>query len=259
MNKPLSFIFERAHHWAGKNARKGGAPAAETGESLESEVKKSRRLEVRFRPRKTVEEALRRVAAVALVTGLPFLASADSLWKSETARPLVADKKATAVGDILTIIVQENNSASKNNNTKTSKSSGLDASISSFLYPASSYGALTKGGSLPALKYGAKVDHSGGGQINNSEQITARIAVRVVDVLPNKVLIVEGRKRTGFSGEKQEVILRGVVRTEDVTSVNTVMSYDVADAAITFQSSGTVTDSQNKGWLSRVWDKVTPF
>jgi flagellar L-ring protein FlgH len=258
MNKPLSFIFERAHHWARQKPQKGTV-AVDPDAGLETEAKKYRRLEVRFRPRKSVEEALRRVASVALACGLPLFASAESLWKSDTSRPLVADMKATAVGDILTIVVQESNSASKNNNTKTSKSSGLDASISTFLYPPSNYGALTKGGSLPALKYGAKTDHSGGGQINNSEEITARIAVRIVDVLPNKTMIVEGRKRTAFSGEKQEVILRGVVRTEDVTSVNTVMSYNVADASISFQGKGTVSDSQNKGWLSRTWDKVTPF
>lgn len=258
MNKPLSFIFERAHHWARKNARNGVAPI-DAAETLEDASRKYRRLEVRFRPRQTVEAALRRVALVAALLALPLAAPADSLWKSDTSRALVADKKASAVGDILTIVVQESNSASKNNNTQTSKSSGVDASISSFLYPPTSYGALTKNGSLPALKYDSSSQHNGGGQINNSEEITARIAVRVVDVLPNKTLIVEGRKRTAFSGEKQEVILRGVVRTEDVTSVNTVMSYNVADASIRFESDGAVSDAQKKGWFSRVWDKINPL
>lgn len=258
MNKPLSFIFERAHFWAKQNVAKAPAVPAESA-PLEQDALRAKRLQQRLRPRSGPAATLRRAAAITLAAGIPWLASAESLWKAGSSRSLVADSKASSVGDILTIVVQESNSASKDNKTKTSKSSSLDANINTFLYPPSTYGALTKGGSLPALSYSSANSHDGGGQIKNSETITARIAVKVVDVLPNKTLIVEGRKRTGFSGENQEVILRGVVRSEDVTSANTVMSYNVADASIKFESTGTVSDSQKKGWFSRAWDKVTPF
>jgi flagellar L-ring protein FlgH len=109
------------------------------------------------------------------------------------------------------------------------------------------------------LKYSAKNDFDGGGSINNSEVITARIAVRVVDVLPNGQMIVEGRRETSFSGEKQEAILRGAIRSEDVTANNVVFSYNVADASIRYISRGALSDVQRKGWLNKVWDKVTPF
>ena len=59
--------------------------------------------------------------------------AADTLWREDAPKPLIADKRASGVGDILTIIVQENNSTSKDNSTKTSKASGMDASIASFL------------------------------------------------------------------------------------------------------------------------------
>ena len=59
---------------------------------------------------------------------------ADLLWREDAAKPLIADKRANRVGDILTIIVQESSSATKDNNTKTSKASGVDASIASFLF-----------------------------------------------------------------------------------------------------------------------------
>ncbi len=118
---------------------------------------------------------------------------------------------------------------------------------------------MTKGGKLPALKMTAKQDFDGGGKISNSEKITARIAVRVVDVLPNGNLVIEGRRTTSFSGETQEAVLRGVVRGEDVAPNNSVFSYNVADATIKYISNGSVTDSQRKGWFLRVWDKVTPF
>lgn len=200
-------------------------------------------------------------SAIVLSTGLhlPNSARADSLWTEETARPLFSDKRATAVGDILTILIQENNSTSKDNSTKTSRKTGVDASLSSFLYSPGASSLLTKNGKMPALKFDSKNEFSGGGAINNTEKITARIAVRVVDVLPNRNLIIEGTRRSSFSGETQDIVLRGTIRPEDITPNNTVYSYNIADAQIRFVAKGSLSDSQRKGWFTRVWDKITPF
>ena len=185
---------------------------------------------------------------------------ADSLWSERASpRPMVSDKRAAAVGDILSIVVQESSVASKDNSTSTSKKTGLDASISSFLYSPQASALLTKAGKLPALKVDAKHDFDGSGKINNSERIVARVAVTVIDVLPNQNLVVEGRRQTSFAGESQDVVLRGVVRPFDIAANNTVFSYNVADASIRFISKGTVSDAQRKGWFTKIWDKVTPF
>jgi flagellar L-ring protein precursor FlgH len=187
-------------------------------------------------------------------------AFADSLWKDDVARPLVGDKRAVAVGDILTIVVQESTTTAKDNSTKTARQAGVDANFSSFLYPPSAgTGWLTKNGQLPAMKFNSKTDYAGGGTINNSERIVARIAVRVIDILPNRNLVIEGSRETSFSGEKQTAILRGTVRSEDIAGNNTVLSYNIADATIKFVSTGTITDSQRKGWFFRLWEKIAPF
>lgn len=186
-------------------------------------------------------------------------ALADSLWPEDQVRPMFSDKRASAVGDLLTIIVQENNSASKDNNTKTSKQTGIDASISSFLFSPQASGLLTHNGKLPALKMDSKTDFSGGGTIKNSEKILAQIAVRVVDVLPNRNLVVEGTRDSAFSGEQQTIVLRGVVRPDDITANNSVFSYNVADSTIKFVSKGTISDNQRKGWATKIWDKISPF
>jgi flagellar L-ring protein precursor FlgH len=183
---------------------------------------------------------------------------ADSLW-NPSCRNMAADKKATAVGDILTIIIQENNGATRQNNTTTSKKTSLNAAIASFLYPPSATGLLSKKGQLPAMNYTSDAEFAGGGSINNAETITAQVAVRVVDVLPNGNMVIEGTLRTAFSGEKQDAIVRGVVRPDDVSANNTLYSYNVADATIQFISKGTITDAQKKGWFTRVWDKLSPF
>ena len=184
---------------------------------------------------------------------------ADSLWVTQSARSMTGDKRAAAVGDILNIVVEENATTTKGASTKTSKSSGLDASVSTFLYSPAASGLLTKSGQMPAIKYSSKHDFDGNGKIDNSEHIVARIAVQVIDVLPNRNLIVEGRRQTAFSGETQDAVLRGIVRPEDIGPNNTVFSYNVADASIRFISKGSISNAQKKGWFTRVWDKVTPF
>jgi flagellar L-ring protein precursor FlgH len=185
---------------------------------------------------------------------------ADSLWKSDTSSSsMFADKKARRVGDIVTIIVQQNNSATRNNNTTTAKQTAVDASIASFLYGPAASGLLTKGGAYPAMNFTGKNTYSGGGQINNAETITDQVAVRVIDVLPNGNLVVEGRRHTAFSDEKQDAVLRGTIRYDDIMANNTIYSYNVADASIQFVSHGTITNSQRKGWFNRFWDKVNPF
>lgn len=198
-------------------------------------------------------------ALLAVLVMAGSAARAQSLWRDDAARSMFADRRARAVGDIVTIVVQENASTTKQNTTKTAKSTGLDAAINTFLYSPGASGLLTKGGQMPAINLASKNTFDGGGSINNSERITARLAVRVVEVLPNGSLVLEGRRQTKFSGETTDAVLRGVVRIEDVTAQNTVMSYNVADAAIQYLSKGVVSDSQRKGWFSKVWDKVSPF
>jgi flagellar L-ring protein FlgH len=186
-------------------------------------------------------------------------ASADSLWKDSTSRSIAADKKAHCVGDILTILIQENNGATRNNNTTTEKKASVAAAISSFFYSPAASGLLTKQGTLPALNYSSDTKFNGGGTIDNGETITAQMAVRVVDVLPNGNMVVEGTLRTAFSGEKQDAIVRGTVRPDDIAANNTLVSYNIADATIQFISKGTITDNQKRGWFTTIWDKISPF
>lgn len=200
-----------------------------------------------------------RALACGLLLASLSSAVAQSLWREDVSRSLVSDRRAEAVGDILTILIQENNSATKNNSTQTGKSSSVDASLASFLYSPTASGLLTKKGELPALRASGKNDFDGGGKISNTETITARLPVTVIDILPNGNLVIEGKRTTAFSGETQDAVLRGVIRTKDIAANNTIYSYNVADATIRYVSKGTITDTQRKGWFSKIWDKVTPF
>jgi flagellar L-ring protein FlgH len=198
---------------------------------------------------------------VALAT-LPILltgAHADSLWSEEIVMSLISDSRANAVGDIISVIVQESASTKKDTSTKSSKTTSTDAALQSFLFAPTASNFMTKGGNLPAMAMTSNNNFDGGGAINNSETIVARFGVRVVDVLPNKNMIVEGLRQTSFSGESRTVILRGTVRRDDISPANTVFSYSLADVSIKFVDSGAISNSQKKGWFTRAWDVLTPF
>ncbi|WP_165107384.1 flagellar basal body L-ring protein FlgH [Limisphaera ngatamarikiensis] len=198
------------------------------------------------------------LAALALALLAPAT-RAQSLWKDDRSRSMFADKRALAVGDILTVLVQENTTTAKDNKTSTARESGMDAGLSAFFYSPNASPLLTRRGQLPTLKWNSKNQFTGGGSVANSEQITARVAVQVIEVLPNGNLIIEGRRETVIGRENQTMILRGIVRPDDVLANNTVYSYNIADAKIEIVGKGTLTDAQRKGWFSRIWDKVNPF
>jgi flagellar L-ring protein precursor FlgH len=200
---------------------------------------------------------LSRLLAVAL--GLTSIARADSLWTSPTAteRSMFADRKAARVGDIVTVVVSETAATQSSQSKKTNKDGSLDASVSSFLFPGSRLG--THNGALPATSMSAGSSFSGGGQVANSQSLSARAAVLVSDVLPNGNLAVEGVRVVTFSGETQYIVLHGIIRPDDITSANTVASTNIADVRIEFISEGSLTDAQKKSWLLKLADKLRPF
>lgn len=189
-------------------------------------------------------------------------ASADSLWTAAGHAPersMFADRKAGAVGDILTVVVQETAASSTSKRKSSDRSASVDASVSQFLFPPSVSLGGTKGGALPATKLSAKNDFSGGGDVSNSQSLTATTAVLVTDVLPNGNLVIKGVRLVTFSGETQYVVLHGIVRPDDISPGNNIFSSSIADARVEFVSEGSLTDAQKKGWLTKIYDVLRPY
>lgn len=172
---------------------------------------------------------------------------------------MVADRRASRQGDILTVVVAEVANATSAQTKSANRESSLEDAIDQFIFSKAATGMLTHNGELPASSASGKSSFSGGGAINNSQSLTARAAVLVTDVLPNGNLVIEGARRVTFSGETQYVVLHGLVRPEDISSGNTVVSSNVADARVEFVSEGNLTDAQKRGWLSKLYEKLRPF
>jgi flagellar L-ring protein FlgH len=194
----------------------------------------------------------------------PLLSEATpgSLWNDngELAR-LYSDNRASRVGDIVTIRITENASGAKTATTKTAKDSSMDSSFSGnfnnfFGLPARVLGFLSPSASA---KIATKDSYAGNGTTTRNDQLTASMTAMVMEVYPNGNLKILGHREVVVNSERQTMEVTGIVRPIDVDSRNTVQSTAIADAKISYSGFGVVDDKQHPGWLSRVFNFISPF
>jgi len=191
----------------------------------------------------------------------PALLNDGSLWRESSASAyLFADPKARSVGDIVTINIIENASASGNASTKTGKKSSLSADISSFLGLEKSVASRnSKLDPANLLSASASNNFDGSGESSRSGKVTATISARVTRVLANGDMAVQGTRQVVINNEQQIITIQGIIRPEDIAPDNTVASTSIADARIAYTGKGVMSDKQHPGWLSRIIDVVWPF
>ena len=187
--------------------------------------------------------------------------SPGSLWPGESSRnSIFADNKARYVNDIVTIVVDESSSGQNKASTNTSKDTATNSGINAMLGLGTSYlnadpnllGKIGVGGtSSNSLK--------GTGDTSRGGTLQARVAARVVRVLDNGLLLIEGRRQLTLNEEDQYIVLTGVIRPNDITMDNLVSSSSIADARIVYTGNGVVNDKQRPGWMTRIVDWGWPF
>lgn len=185
--------------------------------------------------------------------------SNGSIWQSSSAG-LTDDLKARRRGDIITIVISETASASKEAKTGTSRSSDMSAGIPNLMgFDATSAIAKYFGDVNKMISINNNSKFSGAGSTSRQENLKATITARVINVQSNGNLMIEGRRNVKVNEEDQEIILEGTVRSRDVSPDNTVNSIYVADARISYSGRGIISDRQSPGWLMNIIDKVWPF
>ena len=185
--------------------------------------------------------------------------SNGSLWQG-SASGLAEDFKARAKGDTLTVLISEQASASKEATTGTSRASDISAGIPNLLGLETNMTGINKWMDLSKLvnaSAGSKYD--GSGSTTRKENLNAIITARVIDVLANGNLLIEGRRNVLVNREDQIIVLTGTVRPRDITPDNMVNSTFIADARITYSGKGVISDRQQPGWLMEMIDRVWPF
>ena len=217
-----------------------------------------------------------RLAAAALLLLLPAGAWGQSLYsEGAPGASLFTDQRARAVNDLVTILIVEQSSSSRTANTKTSKESSRSAGVTEFptiLDPVTR--RVVKPVIDPLLGYQgpselvkerlkldleAKASHDGKGSIDRSDRISAQMPARVIKVLDNGHMVVEGRRAIIVNDETQVITLSGVIRPQDITSTNTVLSSQIADAEIQMVGRGVLAEAQRPGILYRLLDWLRLF
>lgn len=183
--------------------------------------------------------------------------ASGSLWQN-SGGGLMDDFKARTKGDTVTVVISETASASKEATTGTSRASDVAAGIPNFM--GLEKAGINKWMDLTKLvNASASSKFDGSGSTTRKENLNATITARVLDVLPNGNMLIEGRRNVLVNHEDQIIVLTGQVRPRDITPDNLINSSMIADARITYSGKGVISDRQQPGWLMGIVDKVWPF
>ncbi|MFH0881291.1 MAG: flagellar basal body L-ring protein FlgH [Lentisphaerota bacterium] len=189
---------------------------------------------------------------------LAALAEVEPDWSAATR--LYSDKKARRVGDILTVLIVEESESSKDSSKTTDKKYKIGGSVSLGSPTVDNIPrASWTNAAVPAWSVDTANSFEGKGGMGNKDTLSGSIAVRVMEVLPNGNLMIEGKRRLSVQKEDVEFILTGTVRPEDISRDNTIKSTFVADASIQYNSTGSLAKNQNKGLVASLWDWINPF
>ena len=195
--------------------------------------------------------------AATLPEEVPAAASANgAIFQDGHNETLFDDAVARRVGDVLTVVLQENTNAAKSAVTTTKKTT-----TEAMAAPTLLGGSLTvHGRSLLNNSLNDASTFDGEGDSSQSNQLTGSITVTVAKRLANGNLLVRGQKWITINQGREYVRLQGIVRPVDISPNNTVPSTMVADATIAYGEQGTLNDANSKGWLARFFDsKWLPF
>ncbi len=162
---------------------------------------------------------------------------------------LYADHKSFSVGDIITVVITEQSSAQVSSKESTKKSSKHDVSS-----------AAGQGGfsfiPLNAFSLSTANDASGNASSTRQGSLDATMTARIISIDDNGNLILKGEKSVEINGEEQITTIEGTVRPGDVRFDNTIYSYNIADAKISYKGKGTVRDGSRIGFVSRILNYI---
>jgi flagellar L-ring protein precursor FlgH len=189
----------------------------------------------------------------------PKSVSEGSLWQ-EGSRSLVADFRASRVGDLVTIRVDESPDARGNADTSMDRHADWSVGAPKLLGFAQAIKADHPDLDMSQLvQLISDSSFKGNGETSRGSRVEASMAVRVRKQLPNGDLFLEGTKVLMINDEELHIYVSGVIRPEDIAQNNTVSSSVIADAQIEFTGRGVLTDNQRQGWLSRFLSAINPF
>jgi flagellar L-ring protein FlgH len=192
----------------------------------------------------------------------PSLHANGSIWREGFGDPY-GDRRARRLGDIVTVAIVEEASASNQTSTDTGRSSNLDAAITDLFGMPSNFGMTNFAGMGQAFSptvsgsYGRQF--KGSGSTTRKGTLVATVTARVMEIYPGGNMRIAGQRDVRVNREKQRITVEGVIRPEDISFRNTIPSTLIADANVQYRGRGVLSDTGGPGWLSRILDWIWPI
>ena len=186
--------------------------------------------------------------------------SQASLW-NRSQSSLLGDRRAMTRGDILTVVIEIDESAEISNSSDRSRSGSQQLGITGlFGIPQRVNENLPEGASLgEAVGTSSSSSSSGDGSVRRNERLELRVAATVTDVLPNGVLAITGSQEVRVNYELRELLVTGYVRPQDISRQNEITYDKIASARVSYGGRGQITDVQQPRYGQQVLDIVLPF
>jgi len=183
-----------------------------------------------------------------------------SLWTAGR-RSLLGDRRAGARGDILTVVIEIDESAEISNSSERGRAGSEQMGISGlFGLPELADRELPEGASMSgAVDTGSSSRYAGDGAVRRNEELQLRIAATVTDVLQNGVLRIEGTQEVRVNHELRELLVSGYVRPEDISRQNEIAYDRIAAARISYGGRGQISDVQQPRYGQQITDILLPF
>jgi len=189
---------------------------------------------------------------VARVLPPPTPRTEGAIYQAGQQMELFSDLKARRVGDVLTIVLNENTNASKSATTTTSKASAT-ADTGPQLFGKS---ITTKGIPILDTTLSGSNTFAGSGAATQGNSLVGSLTVTVTNVESNGNLVVEGDKSLKLNQGDEFIHISGVIRPADIATNNTVTSDKLADAHISYSGKGVINSANEMGWLTRFFNSV---
>ncbi|MDW8002887.1 MAG: flagellar basal body L-ring protein FlgH [Deltaproteobacteria bacterium] len=186
--------------------------------------------------------------------------SPGSLWKEDSyMNNFFTDQRAKAVGDIITVRIVEVSQASEKASTDTTRSSSISAGIPNLLGLEVNPQARIFSNPGKLISANTQNEFAGEGETRRTGSLSATITAKVIEVLPNGNLVIEGKREIFINAEKKEIKLQGIVRPKDIAADNSILSTQIADAKIIYSGLGVISEKLRPGWAARLFDVIWPF
>lgn len=182
----------------------------------------------------------------------------NSLWPVG-AHSFFHDPRASRVGDLLTVNISIADAAKLSDTTQRSRSNADTAGVGNLFGLQGQLARITGADPSKLVNMNSTTANQGAGSIARSEDINLTLAAVVTQVLPNGNLVIEGSQQVRVNDELRNLQISGIVRTEDITSDNTINLAQIADARLSYGGRGQITDVQQPPLGQQLYDILMPF